>query len=67
MTNEPILETKRLSFRRLAPRDLDDLFALYSDPEIRRYFPEGTLTREQTREELERFRNGHPEHPELDG
>ncbi len=60
-----ILETERLLFRRLLPGDLDDLFALYRDPEIRRYFPEGTLTYEETREELEWFLNGHPDHPEL--
>jgi ribosomal-protein-alanine N-acetyltransferase len=60
-----ILETDRLLLRRLKPRDLDDLAALYGDAEVRRYFPEGTLTREQTREELEWFRNGHPKHPEL--
>lgn len=60
-----ILETDRLLMRRLIPGDLDALFALYSDPEIRRYFPEGTLTYEETREELEWFRNGHPIHPEL--
>ena len=60
-----ILETERLLMRRLAPGDLDDLAALYADPEIRRYFPEGTLTRAETREELEWFLNGHPEHPEL--
>ena len=60
-----ILETKRLVLRHLVPDDLDDLFVLYSDPEVRRYFPEGTLTREETREELEWFRDGHPEHPEL--
>ncbi|MBE2184646.1 MAG: GNAT family N-acetyltransferase [Anaerolineae bacterium] len=60
-----ILETDRLLLRRLIPEDLDALFALYSDPEIRRYFPEGTLTYEETREELEWFLNGHPDHPEL--
>jgi ribosomal-protein-alanine N-acetyltransferase len=60
-----ILETKRLTFRRLLPSDLDSLFALYRDPEIRRYFPEGTLSYEETKEELEWFLNGHPEHPEL--
>jgi RimJ/RimL family protein N-acetyltransferase len=60
-----ILETKRLILRRLVPEDLDQLFALYSDSEIRRYFPEGTLTYEETKEELEWFLNGHPEHPEL--
>jgi len=60
-----ILETKRLVFRHLEPGDLDRLFALYGDPEVRRYFPEGTLTYEETKEELEWFLNGHPEHPEL--
>lgn len=60
-----ILETDRLLMRRLVASDLDDLYALYRDPEIRRYFPEGTLTLEETREELEWFLNGHPDHPEL--
>ncbi|HMQ29398.1 MAG TPA: GNAT family N-acetyltransferase [Chloroflexaceae bacterium] len=60
-----ILETERLALRRLLPADFDALFALYGDPEIRRYFPEGTLTREQAREELEWFLDGHPNHPEL--
>jgi len=60
-----ILETNRLILRHLLPGDLDRLFALYSDPEIRRYFPDGTLTYEETKEELEWFLNGHPAHPEL--
>ena len=60
-----VIETPRLAFRRLLPGDLDDLYALYRDPEIRRYFPEGTLTYEETKEELEWFLNGHPRHPEL--
>lgn len=60
-----ILETKRLLFRRLIPDDLDALFRLYSDEEIRQYFPEGVLTYEETKEELEWFLNGHPRHPEL--
>ena len=60
-----ILETDRLILRHLLPDDLDRLFTLYSDPEIRRYFPEGTLTYAETKEELEWFLNGHPKHPEL--
>ena len=39
-----ILETDRLLLRHLLPGDLDNLYALYSDPEIRRYFPDGTRT-----------------------
>jgi RimJ/RimL family protein N-acetyltransferase len=60
-----ILETERLRLRHLEPADLDDLYALYRDPEMRRYFPDGTLTLEETREELEWFMNGHPRRPEL--
>jgi ribosomal-protein-alanine N-acetyltransferase len=61
-----ILETRRLALRTLAPEDLDGLYALYRDPEIRRYFPEGTLTYEQTREELDWFlQGGDPAHPQL--
>jgi ribosomal-protein-alanine N-acetyltransferase len=60
-----ILETKRLILRHLEPADLDDLFTLYSDPEIRQYFPDGTRTLQETQEELEWFLNGHPRHPEL--
>ena len=48
-----MLETERLVLRHLTLGDLDELAALYRDPEVRRYFPEGTLTYEETREELE--------------
>lgn len=60
-----ILETPRLLLRHLEPDDLDALFMLYRDPDIRRYFPDGTRTLDQTREELEWFLKGHPEFPEL--
>jgi [ribosomal protein S5]-alanine N-acetyltransferase len=52
--------------RRLQSTDLDDLFALYRDPEVRRYFPDGALTLAQTSEELDWFVNGgDPAHPQL--
>jgi ribosomal-protein-alanine N-acetyltransferase len=60
-----ILETPRLRFRRLLPEDLDDLAAIHGNAEVRRYFPEGVLTRGETREELEWFLNGHPDDPRL--
>jgi ribosomal-protein-alanine N-acetyltransferase len=67
MTAQPlkILETDRLILRRLVPEDLDALYALYSDPEVRRYFPEGTLDYAETKEELVWFLNGHPQNPQL--
>ena len=60
-----ILETERLLLRHLILDDLEELFALYSDPDIRKYFPEGVLTRDETKEELEWHMNGHPEYPEF--
>lgn len=47
-----ILETPRLSLRPLTLADLDALAPMYADPDIRRHFPEGTQTREQTRDEI---------------
>jgi ribosomal-protein-alanine N-acetyltransferase len=60
-----ILETPRLILRRLEPHDLDALFLLYRNPEVRQYFPDGTRTLEETRQELEWFLNGHPKFPQL--
>ncbi len=48
-----ILETRRLLLRKLTLHDLDNLFALYKEPNVRKYFPEGTLTYEESKEELE--------------
>jgi ribosomal-protein-alanine N-acetyltransferase len=48
-----VLETERLLLRRLSMDDLEELAALYRDPDVRRYFPDGVRTHEQTREELQ--------------
>lgn len=48
-----VLETERLILRLLTMDDLDDLYRLYRDPEIRQYFPEGVLGYAETKEELE--------------
>jgi RimJ/RimL family protein N-acetyltransferase len=48
-----VLRTERLVLRRLTMDDLDPLAVIYADPEVRRFFPEGVLTRDQTREEIE--------------
>ncbi len=60
-----VLQTARLQLRHFVPEDLDALYRLYQDPEMRRYLPDGTRTLEETKEELEWFLNGHPERPEL--
>jgi RimJ/RimL family protein N-acetyltransferase len=56
-----VIESPRLMLRHFEHDDLEPLAALYGDPEIRRYYPDGVLSRDQTREELEWFRNGHPD------
>ena len=60
-----VLNTERLLLRHLEPADLGPLYALYRDPEIRKYYPDGTRTLEETKIELEWFANGHPNRPEL--
>jgi RimJ/RimL family protein N-acetyltransferase len=60
-----ILETKRLTLRHLEMGDLDALYRLYRDPQIRAHFPDGTRTFTETREELEWFLHGHHTRPEL--
>ena len=60
-----ILETPRLILRHLEMADLPELYSLYKDPEIRRYFPDGVLNYEDTKAELEWYLNGHPQYPEL--
>jgi ribosomal-protein-alanine N-acetyltransferase len=60
-----ILSTERLLLRHFQPEDLEPLYALYRDPEVRKYFPDGTRTYQETEEELEWFVRGHPDDPEL--
>ena len=47
-----VIETARLALRPLTLDDVDALADLYQDPDVRRYFPEGTLNREETRDEV---------------
>ena len=60
-----ILETPRLLLRHLELQDVQELHSLYQDIEIRRYFPDGILSYEDTKEELEWYINGHPQYPKL--
>ena len=60
-----IMETKRLRLRHQVISDLDDLWALYRNPNITKYIPDAPRSREKAKEEIEWFINGHPRHPEL--
>ncbi len=60
-----ILETKRLVLRRQIFADLDDLWALYCDPEITKFIPDAPRSRDEAKEELEWHMNGHPKNPSL--
>lgn len=60
-----ILETPRLLLRHPDMNDVPALYALYRDIEIRRYFPDGVLSYEETKEEVEWYLEGHPRYPKL--
>jgi len=60
-----ILETNRLLLRHQVIEDLDDLWALYCNPEITKYIPDAPRSREEAQEELEWHMYGHPKYPEL--
>lgn len=60
-----ILETNRLILRHQVITDLDDLWALYKNPNITKYIPDAPRSREEAQEELEWHMHGHPKHPEL--
>ncbi len=60
-----ILETPRIILRHQVIEDLDDLWALYCNPEITKYIPDAPRTREEAKEELEWHMNGHPRNPQL--
>ena len=60
-----ILETERLILRHQVIEDLDDLWALYCNPNITKYIPDAPRSREEAQEELEWHMHGHPKHPEL--
>jgi ribosomal-protein-alanine N-acetyltransferase len=51
----PVLETGRLVLRPFVPEDIDEVAAMYADPEVVRFIGDGTTaTREESAEWLER-------------
>jgi RimJ/RimL family protein N-acetyltransferase len=55
MENDLIITTRRLQLRLLQPSDIDNLLALNSDPEVRRFFPDGVQDRTQTEARIKDF------------
>lgn len=49
------IETERTLLRQIKLSDLDNIAELNSDPEVRKFFPDGTQNREQTAERLKEF------------
>ncbi len=49
------IETERLILRPLEPGDLDAFAPIYADPEVMRFIGDGTGTRDETAEWLERW------------
>jgi ribosomal-protein-alanine N-acetyltransferase len=60
-----ILETKRLILRHQVLSDLDDLWALYCNPNITQYIPDAPRSREEAQDELEWHMHGHPNNAQL--
>jgi RimJ/RimL family protein N-acetyltransferase len=60
-----ILQTKRLILRHLEPSDLPALDAIYREPEVQRFIPDGPRTLDETKAELEWHRHGHPRNRDL--
>lgn len=56
-----IFSTERLIFRFLTQDDFESLYRMYSDPEMREFFPEGVSNKEETQKELDWFLNGDPD------
>lgn len=61
-----ILETERLTLRRITPADFDDLYKMNRDPQIMRYVGDGsTRTHEQMEEEVVRLMGHYTKKPGL--
>ena len=60
-----ILETKRVLLRHFQIDDIDPLYAIYCDPEVKKSIPDAPQSYEETREELTYYLNGHPDFPEI--
>jgi len=53
-SNSPIIETHRLRLRLFEPSDAEQLYQLYSDPDVMR-FMRGTRSRQQAEEHIQAF------------
>lgn len=51
------LETPRMILRLINEEDVDNIAELNSDPEVRKFFPDGVQNREQTQKRITEFMN----------
>lgn len=56
------INTERTVLRLISEKDLDCIAELNEDPEVRKFFPDGVQTREQTRERIQDFVNFYKEY-----
>ena len=60
-----ILETKRVLLRHFQMDDIDPLYAVYCDPEVRKFIPDAPRSYRETQEELTYYLNCPPTFPQL--
>lgn len=58
----PEIKTERTILRLITEDDLEPVAELNSDPEVRKYFPNGVQTREQTRNRIKEFISFYEKH-----
>lgn len=56
------IETERTILRLINEDDLEHVAALNLDPEVRKYFPDGVQTKEQTKQRMKQFIDFYKEH-----
>ncbi len=62
MEKDISIKTNRLYLRLLQQDDIENLVALNSDPDVRRFLPDGVQNREQTKARMENFLSFYKDH-----
>ena len=59
---KPKIETQRTVLRLMTENDLKPIAKLNTDPEVRKFFPDGVQTKEQTRSRIKEFMRFYEQH-----